>query len=165
MRYLFLFLFASSLMADSPPRDAAGNVIIRRDDSGYIIGPSQCQPSDPRRLLVTLADHTVMFPYYDSRGAPRWQYSAGTITYVQPTDRASLDPERVRQAITDYLTARGWLREATALGWNTSKPALYARIQAWVDEHQQAVTDALRAGQSSDDPTPPAKTTIAPISP
>lgn len=129
-------------------------------EGSAVVGPAVIRPTDPRRFSVLPADEIAMRPYRDARGAPRWQFSGGVINYVQPADRTGVDPDAVRQAITDYLTARGWLREATALGWNTTRPALYARIQAWVDERQQAVTDALRGGQASDDPTPPSKTTI-----
>jgi hypothetical protein len=154
MKYMLFLMAASISYADT---------IIARDESGNVTGPAPtCPMSDPRRIVVADSDHDVMKPYFDFRGSPRWKLQAGQIVYVQPADRAAVDPDRVRQAITDYLTARGWLREATALSWNSTRPALFAKIQAWVDERQQAVTDALRGGQASDDPVTPSKTTITP---
>lgn len=142
----------------------SGFVVLSQDStvSGAVIGPTICQLNDPRRLRVTIADYIVMLPFYDARGAPRWQFSGGVINYVPPASRTAVDPDRVRALIEAYLDAQARVTTATGLGWNSSHPALFARIQAWANEKQQAVADALRAGQASDDPVTPSKTIITP---
>lgn len=162
MKQLLAFLCLVSIVNAQPvPRDANGNYIIF-NEGGVITGPTVCQPNDPRRVLVSPADFTVMNPFYDRRGAPRWKMQAGVIVYVDPADRPGIDPDVARQVLVDYLDAVARVNAATSLGWNSTRPAIFAKLQAWAQEKQQQAVEALRGGQTADDPVPPSKTTVTP---